>query len=257
MAIGLDHTIVPARDKVASARFFARIFGLEYNGPHSHFAPVQVNESLTLDFDERGDFEHHHYAFRISEAEFDAIFDRVKAEGIAYGSGPRSRRHADQPPAWRPRLLFRGPERPRPRSADPDRRSHKTTSSWPRGTRQSREAGPMCVRTLDRADRSSRSAQPGEVSARVPLMRPTPGGRVLAAAPGGEVALQLGIAPGLSPSAGPTARSGSRNCSGKAVMLVVMGDPDEGRGRPAPAPAMFPAAMADNPGHLVVELVGQ
>ena len=33
MAIVLDHTIVPARDKVASARFFARIFGLEYNGP--------------------------------------------------------------------------------------------------------------------------------------------------------------------------------------------------------------------------------
>ena len=42
MAIHLDHTIVPARDKVASATFFARIFGLEYNGPHSHFAPVRV-----------------------------------------------------------------------------------------------------------------------------------------------------------------------------------------------------------------------
>ena len=91
MAIILDHTIVPAHDKVASARFFARIFGLEYNGPHSHFAPVRVNEQLTLDFDERGEFEMHHYAFRIGEAEFDAIFDRVKAEGIPYGSGPRSR----------------------------------------------------------------------------------------------------------------------------------------------------------------------
>ena len=91
MAIVLDHTIVPARDKVASARFFARIFGLEYKGPHSHFAPVQVNEQLTLDFDERGDFESHHYAYRISDAEFDGIFERVNAEGIAYGSGPRSR----------------------------------------------------------------------------------------------------------------------------------------------------------------------
>ncbi len=91
MAIVLDHTIVPAHDKVASAQFFARIFGLAYNGPHSHFAPVQVNDALTLDFDERGDFESHHYAFRISDAEFDAIFERVNAEGIAYGSGPRSR----------------------------------------------------------------------------------------------------------------------------------------------------------------------
>ena len=44
MAIVLDHTIVPAHDKIASAEFFARIFGLEYRGPHSHFAPVQVND---------------------------------------------------------------------------------------------------------------------------------------------------------------------------------------------------------------------
>jgi catechol 2,3-dioxygenase-like lactoylglutathione lyase family enzyme len=91
MAIVLNHTIVPARDKAASAEFFARIFGLDYRGPHSHFAPVQVNEGLTLDFDERERFEPHHYAFMVSEAEFDAIFDRVKAEGINYGSGPRSR----------------------------------------------------------------------------------------------------------------------------------------------------------------------
>ncbi|HEV2186030.1 MAG TPA: VOC family protein [Stellaceae bacterium] len=91
MAIVLNHTIVPARDKVASAEFFARIFGLDYRGPHSHFAPVQVNEGLTLDFDERERFEPHHYAFMVSEAEFDAIFDRVKAERLSYGSGPRSR----------------------------------------------------------------------------------------------------------------------------------------------------------------------
>ncbi|HEX3535209.1 MAG TPA: VOC family protein [Stellaceae bacterium] len=91
MAMVLDHTIVPARNKVVSAQFFARIFGLSYEGPHSHFAPVKVNDSLALDFDDRDNFESHHYAFRIGEAEFDAIFDRVKAEGIAYGSGPRSR----------------------------------------------------------------------------------------------------------------------------------------------------------------------
>lgn len=91
MAIVLDHTIVPAHDKVASAEFFARIFGLRYDGPHSHFAPVKVNDALTLDFDERAAFEPHHYAFRIGDAEFDAIYARVQAEGIVYGSGPRSR----------------------------------------------------------------------------------------------------------------------------------------------------------------------
>ena len=90
MAIELDHTIVPARDKEESARFFARIFGLSYDGPMSHFAPVQVNEALTLDFDDAEDFERHHYAFKVSDAEFDEIFGRLEAEGIVYGSGPRS-----------------------------------------------------------------------------------------------------------------------------------------------------------------------
>jgi catechol 2,3-dioxygenase-like lactoylglutathione lyase family enzyme len=111
MAIVLDHTIVPARDKVASAKFFARIFGLEYKGPHSNFAPVQVNESLTLDFDERGDFEHPHYAFRSASR---VRRDRVKAEGIAYGSGPaRASTCINHRQAAR---LYFEDERPRPRS---------------------------------------------------------------------------------------------------------------------------------------------
>lgn len=90
MTMVLDHTIVPARDKEASARFFARVFGLRYEGAVSHFAPVRINEELTLDFDEAEHFERHHYAFKVGEAEFDGIFDRVKAEGLRYGSGPRS-----------------------------------------------------------------------------------------------------------------------------------------------------------------------
>lgn len=88
MAIHLDHTIVPARDKEASARWFARIMGLQYKGPWGHFAPVQVDEYLSLDFDDREVIERHHYAFIVSDEEFDAILARVQDEGIPYGSGP-------------------------------------------------------------------------------------------------------------------------------------------------------------------------
>ncbi len=88
MAITLDHTIVPSHDKEASAKFFARIYGLSYEGPAGHFAPVKVNDTLTLDFDNSDQFESHHYAFHVSDEEFDAIFERIKAEGITYGSGP-------------------------------------------------------------------------------------------------------------------------------------------------------------------------
>src|SRR4030095_14752046 len=91
-SIELDHTIVPARDKERAARFFARIFGLTYAGPSGHFAPVRVNDTLTFDFDDRWpSFEPHHYAFRVSGEEFDAIFARVRAEGLPYGSAPGSR----------------------------------------------------------------------------------------------------------------------------------------------------------------------
>ena len=90
MAITLNHTIVPAHDKEASAKFFAQIFGLKYEGAMSHFAPVRINETLTLDFDNRDRFEMHHYAFHVSDAEFDAIFGRIKESGIPYGSGPFS-----------------------------------------------------------------------------------------------------------------------------------------------------------------------
>jgi catechol 2,3-dioxygenase-like lactoylglutathione lyase family enzyme len=90
MTIVLDHTIVPAHDNEASAKFFARIFGLAYEGPLSHFAPVKVNDTMTLDFDTRTAFEPHHYAFKVSDPEFEAIFGRVKEEGLTYGSGPRS-----------------------------------------------------------------------------------------------------------------------------------------------------------------------
>ena len=91
MAITLNHTIVPAHDKVASAEFFARLFGLPFNGVAGHFAPVKVNDTLTLDFDERRDVAHHHLAFQVSEEEFDQILGRVKAEGLKYGSQPGSR----------------------------------------------------------------------------------------------------------------------------------------------------------------------
>lgn len=88
MPLHLDHTIVPAHDKEESAQFIARMFGLEYKGLWHHFAPVKVNDQLSLDFDNRESFERHHYAFLASDEEFDAILGRVKDQGVAFGSGP-------------------------------------------------------------------------------------------------------------------------------------------------------------------------
>jgi len=89
MTITLNHTIVPARDKVAAAKFFAEIFGLK-RGRAGYFAPVRVNKSLTLLFDDDDKFESHHLAFHVSDRDFDAIFGRIKQAKLAYGSAPWS-----------------------------------------------------------------------------------------------------------------------------------------------------------------------
>src|SRR5262249_23416930 len=100
MMIRLDHTIVPSKDKLESAQFFAEVFGLKVKP--GHFAQVQINDGLTFDFaDQRGpsgepDFnpsaiQSQHYAFHVSDSEFDSIFERVKKKRLVYGSGPFNR----------------------------------------------------------------------------------------------------------------------------------------------------------------------
>jgi len=91
MTIHLDHTIVPARDKIASARRLAELLGVPWaeHGP-GPFAPVYVNEGLTLDFIETDeDFPIHHFCFRVDDDEFDAILGRIRAAGIPYRSSVR------------------------------------------------------------------------------------------------------------------------------------------------------------------------
>jgi catechol 2,3-dioxygenase-like lactoylglutathione lyase family enzyme len=91
MPITLNHTIVPTRNKDAAARFFARLFDLTYDGPDGYFAPVRLSATLTFLFsDEAETFESHHYAFHVTDAEFDAVLGRVQAAGLPIGSAPWS-----------------------------------------------------------------------------------------------------------------------------------------------------------------------
>ena len=88
MAILLDHLIVPSHHPVASAQFLAGILDMPWEAERGHFTPVYVSETLTLDFAQHEQFESHHYCFRVSDAEFEGIFERVRAAGITYRSTP-------------------------------------------------------------------------------------------------------------------------------------------------------------------------
>lgn len=87
--ITLDHTIIPSHDKDAAARYLAEIFDLPYDGA-GHFAPVAVNDTLTLDFADAEQVPSLHYAFVVPDSAFDAIFARIVESGSSYGSGPYS-----------------------------------------------------------------------------------------------------------------------------------------------------------------------
>jgi catechol 2,3-dioxygenase-like lactoylglutathione lyase family enzyme len=90
MTIKLNHTIVNVRDKRESATFFSEVFGLPKAKPFGHFLSIEVGNEVTLDFcDADYEVEKQHYAFLVSEAEFDQIFGRIKERRLDYWADPR------------------------------------------------------------------------------------------------------------------------------------------------------------------------
>src|SRR4051812_17178276 len=85
MSIQLNHTIVKARDPHASAALLAALLG---RGDPVRFGPfhgVELDNGVTLDYLRvDGDFDWAHYAFLVSEPEFDVIFERIRARGISF-----------------------------------------------------------------------------------------------------------------------------------------------------------------------------
>jgi catechol 2,3-dioxygenase-like lactoylglutathione lyase family enzyme len=89
MPAQLNHTIVHARDAHTSAAFVAAILGLSPPRKLYHFWIVDTANGVSLDFlstDE--DIQIAHYAFLVSEAEFDEIFARIAQQGLPYWADP-------------------------------------------------------------------------------------------------------------------------------------------------------------------------
>lgn len=91
MAVQLNHTIVGAHDKWASAQFLTEILGLTPPRAAGVFVAVQLDNDVTLDFAEPG-ADHircQHLAFLVSEDDFDAAFASIRERGLMYWADPR------------------------------------------------------------------------------------------------------------------------------------------------------------------------
>jgi extradiol dioxygenase family protein len=95
MSIMLNHTIVAAKDKNASATFLTELFDLPDPQPFGHFLVVNVANDVSLDYadvSDGQDIRPQHYAFLVSEAEFDSIYGKIESRGIEHWADPRGSR---------------------------------------------------------------------------------------------------------------------------------------------------------------------
>ncbi len=89
MTVQLNHTIVHARDKHEASSFLVDVLGLAEPTPFGPFLVVQVDNDVSLDFiDDHGPIDPQHYAFLVSESEFDEIIGRIRERGLSYWADP-------------------------------------------------------------------------------------------------------------------------------------------------------------------------
>jgi catechol 2,3-dioxygenase-like lactoylglutathione lyase family enzyme len=92
MPVQLNHTIVAARDRRQSASFLADVLGVAPPTTFGPFAVVALANDVSLDFVDDEQVHPRHYAFLVTEQEFDEIFGRIRARGLDYWADP-FRRH--------------------------------------------------------------------------------------------------------------------------------------------------------------------
>lgn len=97
MPVQLNHTIVNVRDKRESAQFLAEMLGLDAPVAFGPFLGVETSNGVTLDFadDESEHINAQHYAFLVSEDEFDQIFGRIQERKLTYWADPAGKQEGE------------------------------------------------------------------------------------------------------------------------------------------------------------------
>jgi len=91
MPISFNHTIVASRDKRESAEFLAELFGLPSPTPFGPFMVVALEHDASLDYadvPEGEEIRRQHYAFLVSEPDFDAIYGKIQSRGLQHWADP-------------------------------------------------------------------------------------------------------------------------------------------------------------------------
>jgi catechol 2,3-dioxygenase-like lactoylglutathione lyase family enzyme len=96
MAVDFNHTIVWARDSQASAAFLAEVLGLPAPRRWGPFVVVTVDNGVNIDFmNADGEIAQQHYAFLVSESDFDEIFGRIRERTLPYWADPAQKQRGE------------------------------------------------------------------------------------------------------------------------------------------------------------------
>jgi Glyoxalase/Bleomycin resistance protein/Dioxygenase superfamily len=110
MPVELNHTIVAARDRTAEARFVAEVLGRPEPTPFGPFAIVELDNGVSLDFADADEVRGQHYAFLITEDDFDAVVERLRARGVDTFADPWHHRPGHNTDDGGRGLYFSSPE---------------------------------------------------------------------------------------------------------------------------------------------------
>lgn len=95
MAIELNHTIVASRDKKSAANFLTELLGLPESSRFGPFEVVQTANGVSLDFMDTDQVHPQHYAFLLTESEFDEVFRRIQERNLRYWADPAHQREGE------------------------------------------------------------------------------------------------------------------------------------------------------------------
>lgn len=96
MGVELNHTIIYVADKKKSAHFVAEILGLPAPEKFDHFLIIKTSNNVSLDFLQITEaIDTQHYAFLVSEKEFDQIFGRIKERGLPHWADPQQTKQGE------------------------------------------------------------------------------------------------------------------------------------------------------------------
>lgn len=92
VAVLFNHAILFAKNKQESASFFASLFDLPEPIAWGPFVSVELGEGGLVQFaDANFEIQAQHYAFLITEAEFDGLYQRILDQDLEHWADPQGK----------------------------------------------------------------------------------------------------------------------------------------------------------------------